>query len=110
MSLVLGIVTNVVSDLSVLTVSSLQLQAYLRDIVGSVSDHCNKASIAIKLVNLFAGSGPCLQFIKSATSVKRNKTRYACICFSCHQINGLSLLDLFLDSLSCGLWHRVEEP
>ena len=110
MSLVLGIVTNVVSDLLVLTVSSLQLQAYLRDIASPVSDHCNKASIAIKLVNLFAGGGPCLQFVKSATSVKHNKTRYARICFSCHQINGLSLLDLSLNSPSCGLWHCVEEP
>lgn len=54
------------------------VQAYLRDFVGLIPDHHNKAHH-----NLFADGGSCLQFAKNTISVKcnnakHNKTRYAC--------------------------------
>ena len=49
------------------------MQAYLRDIAGSVPGPRNKVSC-----NLFAGGRSCLQLIKNATPVKHNKMRCAC--------------------------------
>lgn len=60
------------------------VQAYLKDLTGSVPDHCIKASIAINLSrNVFPGGGSCVQFFKKLDTcetqkVKYNKTRYAC--------------------------------
>lgn len=43
------------------------LQAYLGDIAGSLPDHLNKTSIAIKQnIVFFAGGGSCLQFVNEA--------------------------------------------
>lgn len=55
----------------------LVVQAYLGDIPGSVSDHCNKGSY-----NLFAGRGSCLQFVNN-TSMKCNKVRHNKMRFDC---------------------------
>lgn len=43
-----------------------RLQAYLREIAGSVPDHHNKVSIRIKWIVIFVlgGQVACLQFIK----------------------------------------------
>ena len=49
----------------------LLLQAYFRDIVGLVPDHHKKVSH-----NLFAGGGSCLQFVKTATSMKCNEAKH----------------------------------
>lgn len=54
-------------------VRNWRLQAYLRDAVDLVPDHCNAASC-----NPFAGGGSCFQFVKYTTSVKFNTMRYAC--------------------------------
>lgn len=45
-------------------------------IVGLVPDHSNKVSITIEQVVIFFGGGPCLQFLKHATSVKQNKVKH----------------------------------
>ena len=58
--------------------------------MGSVSNHHNKVSIAIKVShNLFAlWGGSCLQLIKNATSVRHNKVKcnkrkYDCKMLAC---------------------------
>lgn len=56
----------------------VQLQAHLADIAGSVPEHHNKASITIKQVEIFAGEGSCLQFVKNATA-KCSNVSCACI-------------------------------
>lgn len=55
------------------------MQAYLGDVAGSVPDHRNKASIAIKQAtyNLFAPGGSCLPFVKHTESVELNQRRCA---------------------------------
>lgn len=47
------------------------MQAYPGDIEGSVPEHGNKASS-----NLFAVGGPCLQFVRNATSVQNHKAKH----------------------------------
>ena len=46
------------------------IQAYLRNVAGSVPDHHDKTN-----QNRFAGGGSCLQFVKITASVKRNKAK-----------------------------------
>lgn len=56
------------------------IQADLGGTAGSALDHRNKASLTIKQVMIFmliVGEGG-LQFVNNATSMKHNKTRYAC--------------------------------
>ena len=52
----------------------IQVQAHLRDVVGLVLDHCDRASH-----NIFAGGGSYLQFVQSATSVRHNKVRWGTV-------------------------------
>lgn len=62
------------------TIHSLKLQAYLKDIAGSVPDHCDRVEYCNQAShNLSAGRGSHLQFVKNAVSVKQNETRHACV-------------------------------
>ena len=53
----------------------MYVQECLKDIMGLIPGHCNKASMAIKPVVIFVGRVSCLHFVKYTIFVKHNKVK-----------------------------------
>ena len=80
-------------------------------IVGLVPDHSNKVSITIERVVIFFDGGPCLQFLRHATSAKQNKVKYVVLVLT-QQYKGrthLAQRDKTMLQNNSRAWDRAEE-